>query len=180
MAEPGQDCGGTNEHARAKWAGQFETRRYLVEYAHFARSATVSIIANSMVGHPLDSLPVPLTQNIMSTCIIILRTGGCVYMSIPPYRSVSYQNFVGALPPQVKYCGGACPPCPPPPPGSTAYAREIDLDRTEYVHDNHSILLTDKQNTKRSIQLCWGVFYNMDQSEARSIHKTKYHCPYTE
>ena len=78
MAEPSQDCGGTDEHARAKWAGQFETRGYLVEYAHFARSAAMPIIANSMVGHPLESLPVVLTQNIMSTCIIILRTGGCV------------------------------------------------------------------------------------------------------
>ena len=72
MAEPSQDCGGTDEHARTKWAGQFETCGYLVEYAHFARSVAVSIIANSMVGHPLESLPVPLTQNIMSTCIIIL------------------------------------------------------------------------------------------------------------
>ena len=71
MAEPSQDCGGTDEHARTKWAGQFETRRYLVEY-HIARSAAVSIIANSMVGHPLESIPVPLTQNIMSTCIIML------------------------------------------------------------------------------------------------------------
>ena len=34
-------------------------------------------------------------------------------MGFPSYRSVSYQNCVGALPPQVKYCGGACPPLPP-------------------------------------------------------------------
>ena len=39
----------------------------------------MSIIAYSMVGHPLVSLPVPLMQNIMSTCIIILRTGGCIW-----------------------------------------------------------------------------------------------------
>ena len=87
----------------------------LVEYAHFARSTAVSFIVNSLVGHSLESLPVPLPQNIMSTYIIILRTGGCV----PLYRSVSYQNCVGALPSQVKYWGGTCPPLPPPPPPST-------------------------------------------------------------
>ena len=38
-----------------------------------------------------------------------------LYMGVPPY---SYQNCVGTLPPQVKYCGGACPPAPP---GSAAY-----------------------------------------------------------
>ena len=36
------------------------------------------IIANSMVDHPLESLPVPLPQNTMSTCII-LQTGGGVW-----------------------------------------------------------------------------------------------------
>ena len=103
-----------------RWAGQFETRGYLVEYAHFVCSAAVSIIANSIVGHPLETLLVPLTQNIMSTCII-LRTDGCI-MGVPPYRFVSYQNCVGALPPQVKYCGGACPPCPPPVPPPMTYS----------------------------------------------------------
>ena len=115
----GTQSGGTDEHARAKWAGQFETRGYLVEYAHFARSAAVSIIANSMVGHPLESLPVPLTQNIMYIYVYYYTANRRLCMGIPPYRSVRYQNCVGALPPQVKYCGGACPPCPP---GSAAYA----------------------------------------------------------
>ena len=83
-----------------KWARQFETRGYLVEYeyAHFARSAAVSIIPNSMVGHPLESLPVPLTQNIMSTCIIILRTGGCVWA------------FRRIVPLATKILWGHCPP----------------------------------------------------------------------
>ena len=110
MAEPSQDCGGANEHARAKWAGQFETRGYLVEYTHFARSAAVSIIANSMVGHPLDAK--------YHVYVYYYTANRRLCMGVPPYRSVSYQNFVGALPPQVKYCGGACPPCPP---GSAAY-----------------------------------------------------------
>ena len=95
-----------------KVGGQFETRGYLVEYAHFARSVAVSIIANSMVGHPLESLPVPLTQN-MSTCIIILRTGGIVWAFrriIPLATKIVW----GHCPPQVKYCGGACPPPAPP------------------------------------------------------------------
>ena len=86
----------TDKHARIKWAGQFETRGYLVEYAHFARSAAVSIIANSMVGHPLESLPVPLTQNIMSTCIIILR----YCMGVPPFRSVATKIVWGHCPPK--------------------------------------------------------------------------------
>ena len=90
----------TDEHARTKWAGQFETRGYLVEYeyAHFARSAAVSIIAHSMVGHSLESLPVPLPQNIMSTCIIILRTGGCVWA------------FRRIVPLATKIVWGHCPP----------------------------------------------------------------------
>ena len=54
-----------------------------------------------------------------ATCIIILRTGSCVRA----FRR-SYQNCVGALPPQVKYCGGACPPCPP---GSAAYDNTLDI-----------------------------------------------------
>ena len=86
-----------DEHARAKWAGQFG---FLVEYnyAHFARSAAVAIIANSMVGHPLEFLPVLLTQNIMSTCIIILRTGGCVWA------------FRRIVPLATKIVWGHCPP----------------------------------------------------------------------
>ena len=54
---------GTDEHARTKWAGQF---------GYFAHSVAVSIIANSTVGHPLESFPVSSLQNTMSTCIIIL------------------------------------------------------------------------------------------------------------
>ena len=50
-------------------------------------------------------------------------------MGVPPCRSVSYQNCVGALPPQVKYCGGACPPCPPPVPPPM----HVDIHLVTYV-----------------------------------------------
>ena len=68
-------------------------------------------------GRP--SLRVPpgsfLTQNMVFTCIIILRTGGCVwaFRRIVPFAT---KIVWGHCPPQVKYCGGACPPPPPPPP----------------------------------------------------------------
>ena len=69
-----------------------------IVYAHFARRAAVLIIANSMVGHPLESLPVSSPQNTMSTRIIILQTGSGV-LTFRRIVAVSYPHFVGALPP---------------------------------------------------------------------------------
>ena len=81
------------------------------------------IIAYSMVGHPLESLPVPLTQNIMSTCIIILRTGGCIwaFRRIVPLAT----KIVWGIAPPSKILWGRLPslpthshhppPSPPPP-----------------------------------------------------------------
>ena len=70
-------------------------------YAHFAHREAVLIIANSIVGHPLESIPVSLPQNTMSSCVIILQTGGGV-LTFRRIAAVSYPNFVGALPPQIK------------------------------------------------------------------------------
>ena len=59
---------------RIKWAGQCETHG---RCSSSCRAAV--IITKSMVGHPLESLPVPSLLNTMSTCIIILQTGGSVW-----------------------------------------------------------------------------------------------------
>ena len=67
----------------------------------------VSIIANSMVGHPLESLLVPLTQNIMSTCILTLRTGGCVWA----FRRIVL--LATKIAPPNKIVWGRLPPLPP-------------------------------------------------------------------
>ena len=67
----------------------------------FALRAAVLIIAKSLVGHPLESLPVSSPQNTMPTCIIILQTGGSV-LTFRRIVAVSYSNSVGALPPQIK------------------------------------------------------------------------------
>ena len=98
----------------------------IVEYAHFVRSAAVSIVANSMVGHPLESLPVPLTQNIMSTCIIILQTGGCVwaFCRIVPLAT---KILWGHCPPKLNIVGALAPPAPPVPPPMLKSVTYINL-----------------------------------------------------
>ena len=109
MAEPG--------HARTKWAGQLETRGYFSRVRSLC--AQCGCVNHRIFnGRPSlrESIPVPLTQNIMSTCIIILRTGGCIwaFRRIVPLATKIVWGI--APPPQVKYCGGACPPSPPLPP----------------------------------------------------------------
>ena len=94
--------------ARAQSGRGSSTRWYLVEYAHFARSA-----ARKFNGRPSLRVP-PGSFDAKYHVYVYYYTGNRrLCMGVPPYRSVRYQNFVGALPPQVKYCGGACPPCPP-------------------------------------------------------------------
>ena len=95
--------------------------------AHFARRAAVLIIANSMVGHPLESLPVSSPQNTMSSCIIILQTGGGV-LTFRRIVSVSYPNFVGAQgnDSRLYTCINTLSPLPPPvpPPMHNTYSSE--------------------------------------------------------
>ena len=140
MAEPSQ--GGTDEHARTKWAGQLETRGYLSRVrssAHFARSTVVSISAYSMVGHPLESLPVPLTQNIMSTCIIL--------------RTVVPLALCGGVAPPSKILWGRLPSLPPPAYG--AGLRSIRYVRTRTVltleaTPTHDLRMRKNYNTCRT------------------------------
>ena len=68
--------------------------------------------ASSQIQWSAIPYPVSSPQNTMSTCIIILQTGGGV-LTFRRIVAVSYPNFVGALLP---------PPPLPPPPGSAAYA----------------------------------------------------------
>ena len=103
---------GTDEHARAKWAGQFETRGYRVR-SLCAQCGCV----NHRKFNGLPSLRVrPGSFDAKYHVYVYYYTANRrLCMGVPPYRSIRYQNCVGALPPQIKYCGGACPPCPPPP-----------------------------------------------------------------
>ena len=51
------------------------------------------------------------------------------------------------------------------------HTREIALDRTEYVHDNHSINHFPNMQTNKTQHVLYnyaGVVYNTDKSDARS------------
>ena len=107
---------GTDEHARTKWAGQFETRGYRV------RSLCAGCVNHRKFNGPPSLRVPPGSFDAKYHVYVYYYTANRrLCMGVPPYRSIRYQNCVGALPPQIKYCGGACPPCPPPVPPPMMY-----------------------------------------------------------
>ena len=66
------------------------------------------------------------------------------------------------------------------------HTREIDLDRTEYVHDNHSINhFTHMQTNKTQHVLytyagMWFIILTNQKHAVHTCHNNNYHCPYTE
>ena len=87
---------------RAQSGRGSSTRWYLVEYAHFARSA-----ARKFNGRP--SLRVPPGSFDAKYHVYVYYYTAVVYAV--SFRSLP--KFCGGIAPQVKYCGGACPPLPP-------------------------------------------------------------------
>ena len=78
---------GTDEHARTKWAGQFETHRYLVGCAHFAR-AVQCVNHRKFSGRPSLRVPPGSFAAKYHVYVYYYTANRRLCMGVPPYRSV--------------------------------------------------------------------------------------------